>query len=111
MFNKTRFNMAVALGRLLGYTPVSMSRAIRDHNRTVDSVRLGTTNTGRIQSEPLPAVPLSRFALGSVSRLIPARYRGPSGRRGPNGAQECARRVRQIERGILTRSNGLVGTI
>lgn len=29
----------------------------------------------------------------------------------PNGERECARRVRQIQAGILTESNGLVRTV
>lgn len=104
MFNRIRMMMAVALAQALGgKTPLSLQRMASDHNRTVNALR-----DTIVSREPFE--PVRRRYRGGAGRVTPARYRGSSSFRGRNGAQECARRVRQIERGQLTASNGLIGT-
>jgi hypothetical protein len=99
MFNRVKLMMAVALGRMLGKTPLSLHRAATDHNRAVDAIRAGAGS----------AEAIGRHLRAGVARLMPSRGgRRPGAYWGPNGAQAMARRVRQIAAGQLTVSNGLV---
>ena len=99
MFNRVKLMMAVAMARMLGSSPVSLQRMATDHNRTVDALRDAAAAVRQKVNgyEHVLARRPKSFRLRSAGR----RYR-------PNGIQECARRVRQIERGQLTISNGLV---
>lgn len=97
MFNRMKMMLAVALGSMLGRTPASLHRIASDHNRTVDAMRaLGSAAT------------IGRRLRAGATRLVPTRYRRSTLYLGRNGAQECARRMRQIERGQLKGSNGLL---
>jgi hypothetical protein len=99
MFNRVKAMMSAALGRMLGRIPTSVRRMVSNHNRTVDAIRAGAGSAQVIGWHMLAGAP----------RLIPrGNGRRPGAYWGPNGAQAVARRLRQIERGQLTLSNGLV---
>lgn len=89
MFNRIRMIMAVALAQAFGgKTPLSLQRMASDHNRAVDAVR---------GAPVIPKVNGYEHVLARVRKSF--RMRSPGKRYTPNGAQECARRVRQMARG------------
>jgi len=108
MFNRVKLMMAVALGRMLGSAPLSLHKAAMDHNRTVDAVRAAAAaaSVAPVLRRPRGIASLLQ---GYAARIVGTRQIDRSKMHwGPNGIQECARRVRQIARGQLTVSNGLV---
>jgi hypothetical protein len=105
MFNRIRMILAVALARGMGSTPLSLQRMASDHNRTVDAMRTVTAAEGVARATR----GVQELMGGWAGRIVPRSHRTRDVYMGRNGAGECARRVRQIERGQLTVSNGLLG--
>lgn len=112
MFNRIKLSLAAAVMGVTGKAPVSLQRDAAQHNRTVDVVREAVTPNMPMRNPPLHLRGhrgIGGMLDGWAARIVGRRQIVRSKMHwGPNGAQECARRVRQIERGQLTRSNGLL---
>ncbi len=98
MFNSSPFRR---LHAAVAVTALALAASVRVPRRRPDLV---------LADSPMP-FRLSFLGIPFAPRIYPLspRWRFPNSGRGPHqGAQEMARRRRQIERGTLTVSNGLV---
>ena len=77
----------------------------RIYNKSILSAILATFSAAELLN--MSEIRLGGFGYMPVNKGAKSRIRR-SKRYSPNGQRECARRMRQIEAGQLTRSNGLV---